>query len=83
MAQTQDLRIEELEERLRREMPLLDVPETLSAQNIAAALRDRKSPRKTPIYIWVRSAVAAALVLAVGFGALKAASTLRRTIRHV
>ena len=76
MAQTQDLRIEELEEQLRREMPLLDVPETLSAQNIAAALRDRKSPRKTPIYIWVRSAVAAALVLAVGFGALKAAGII-------
>ena len=76
MAQSQDLRIEELEEQLRREMPLLDVPETLSAQNIAAALRDRKAPRKTPIYIWVRSAVAAALVLAVGFGALKAAGII-------
>ena len=76
MAQTQDLRIEELEEQLRREMPLLDVPETLSAQNIAAALRDKKAPRKTPIYIWVRSAVAAALVLAVGFGALKAAGII-------
>ena len=76
MAQSQDLRIEELEEQLRREMPLLDVPETLSAQNIAAALRDRKAPRKTPIYIWVRSAVAAALVLSVGFGALKAAGII-------
>ncbi|MBP1555245.1 MAG: hypothetical protein J6U30_04140 [Oscillospiraceae bacterium] len=78
MAQERDLRIEEMEEQLRREMPLLDVPETLSAQNVAAALREKKAPRKTPIYVWVRSAVAAALVLAVGIGALKAAGIFGR-----
>jgi hypothetical protein len=78
MAQERDLRIEEMEEQLRREMPLLDVPETLSAQNVADALREKKAPRKTPIYVWVRSAVAAALVLAVGIGALKAAGIFGR-----
>ncbi|MBQ5342055.1 MAG: hypothetical protein J6Z24_01145, partial [Oscillospiraceae bacterium] len=78
MAQERELRIEEMEEQLRREMPLLDVPETLSTQNVAAALREKKAPRKTPIYVWVRSAVAAALVLAVGIGALKAAGIFGR-----
>ena len=78
MAQERDLRIEEMEEQFRREMPLLDVPETLSAQNVAAALREKKAPRKTPIYVWVRSAVAAALALAVGIGALKAAGIFGR-----
>ena len=78
MAQERELRIEEMEEQLRREMPLLDVPETLSAQNVAAALREKKAPRKTPIYVWVRSAVAAVLVLAVGIGALKAAGIFGR-----
>lgn len=78
MAQEIDLRIEEMEEQLRRKMPLLDVPESLSSQNVAAALREKKAPRKTPIYVWVRSAVAAALVLAVGIGALKAAGIFGR-----
>ena len=54
------------------------MPETLSAQNVAAALREKKTPRRTPIYVWVRSAVAAALVLAVGIGALKAAGIFGR-----
>lgn len=78
MAQERELRIEEMEEQLRREMPLLDVPETLSTQNVAAALREKRAPRKTPIYVWVRSAVAAALVLAVGIGVLKAAGIFGR-----
>ena len=76
MAQTRELTTEEIQERLRREMPVLDVPETLSAENVAAVLKQRKNSKKTPIYVWVRSAVAAAAVLAVGFGAIRAAGML-------
>ena len=69
MAGPRDLKIEEMEEQLRREMPLLDVPESLSADRVAAVLKEKKTRRKTPVYVWVRSAVAAAVILAIGIGA--------------
>lgn len=57
---------EEMEELLRREMPLLEVPGTLSAASVAERLKDSTPRRKTPIYVYVRAAAAAVLVLAVG-----------------
>ena len=76
MAQTREFTTEDIQEQLRREMPVLDVPEKLSAENVAAVLKQKKNSKKTPIYVWVRSAVAAVAVLAVGFGAIRAAGML-------
>ena len=66
----------EMEERLRRAMPLIDTPESLSRSAVAEKLRERSPERKTPIYVYFRNAVAAVLILAIGFGAVRASSVI-------
>lgn len=61
-----------VEEMMRRNMPVLDVPQTLSPDSVAAYLESSKKIRNTPIYIMVRTAVAAVLTMAVGIGAIYA-----------
>ena len=61
-----------VEEMIRRNMPVLDVPQTLSPDSVAAYLESSRKIRNTPIYIIVRTAVAAVLTMAVGIGAIYA-----------
>ena len=61
-----------VEEMMRRNMPLLDVPQTLSAESVAAYLERNRKKRNTPVYIVVRTAVAAVLTMAIGIGAIYA-----------
>ena len=46
MAQTREFTTEDIQEQLRREMPVLDVPEKLSAENVAAVLKQKKNSKK-------------------------------------
>lgn len=66
----------DMEERLRRAMPLIDTPESLSPDAVAEKLRESSHERKTPIYVYFRNAVAAVLILAIGFGAVRASSVI-------
>ncbi|MBQ3413209.1 MAG: hypothetical protein IJG67_09265 [Oscillospiraceae bacterium] len=59
-----------VEEMMRRNMPVLDVPQSLSPETVAANLESSRKIRNTPIYIIVRTAVAAVLTMAVGIGAI-------------
>ncbi len=61
-----------VEEMMRRNMPVLDAPQTLSPDSVAAYLESNRKIRNTPIYIIVRTAVAAVLTMAVGIGAIYA-----------
>ena len=61
-----------VEELMRRNMPVLDVPQTLSPDSVAAYLESSRKIRNTPVYIIVRTAVAAVLTMAVGIGAIYA-----------
>lgn len=64
------LDITNLEEMMRRNMPMLDVPESLSAEAVARHLEENTKIRRTPLYIFVRTAVAAVLTMAIGIGAV-------------
>ena len=69
MAESREkLDMTEIEDMLRRGMPLLDAPESLSAEAVARHLEEKGERRRTPVYIFVRTAVAAALTLAIGLG---------------
>ncbi|MBP0968946.1 MAG: hypothetical protein J5744_02255 [Oscillospiraceae bacterium] len=70
MADNRDNGYEGIEERLRSSMPLLEVPESLSASSVAQRLKAGSTRKRTPIYVYVRAAVAACLVFAIGFGAV-------------
>ena len=61
-----------VEELMRRNMPVLDVPQTLSPDSVAAYLESSRKIRNTPVFIIVRTAVAAVLTMAVGIGAIYA-----------
>ena len=50
-----------VEELMRRNMPVLDVPQTLSPDSVAAYLESSRKIRNTPVFIIVRTAVAAVL----------------------
>lgn len=65
-----------MEERLRIAIPLIDTPESLSPDAVAEKLRESSHERKTPIYVYFRNAVAAVLILAIGFGAVRASSVI-------
>ena len=57
---------------IRRNLPVMDVPQSLSADAVAAYLESNKKIKRTPLYIIVRTAVAAVLTMAVGIGAIYA-----------
>jgi len=67
-----------LEEKLRESMPILEVPERLSARSVAEYLNDGKRKYKTPARVYVRAAVAAVMVFALGAGVFSVVSGRRK-----
>ena len=66
MADLNNRGTQEIEELLKRELPLLEVPQSLSAAAVAEKLRSTPEIRRTPVFVYVRAAVAAVLVLGIG-----------------